>query len=90
MLHFLNNAVAVTALYYANIKGMPLQQILDEKFPIWIGAIALVVVVFLLKKLYAESVSNGTHQIDNTEPNANYVAEDSNVSYHQFDEKLNN
>ncbi|MFY8126902.1 MAG: CPBP family intramembrane glutamic endopeptidase [Chitinophagaceae bacterium] len=66
LLHFLNNAVAVTALYYSNVKGLNPEKVLDEKFPIWIGAIALVIVVYLLQQLYKVSIANGSHYINNT------------------------
>ena len=72
LLHFLNNAVAVTALYYSNLKGLPPEKVLDEKFPLWVGGIALVVVVYLLQFLYKTSVANGSHNINNTiAPNKN-------------------
>lgn len=66
LLHFLNNAIAVTALYYTSLKGLPPEKVLDEKFPLWVGVIALAVVVFLLNFLYKASVSNGSHTINNT------------------------
>ena len=72
LLHFLNNAVAVTALYYSNLKGLPPEKVLDEKFPLWVGGIALVIVVYLLQFLYKTSVANGSHNINNTiAPNKN-------------------
>ena len=72
LLHFLNNAVAVTALYYSNLKGLPPEKVLDEKFPLWVGGIALEIVVYLLQFLYKTSVANGSHNINNTiAPNKN-------------------
>ncbi|MFY8090100.1 MAG: CPBP family intramembrane glutamic endopeptidase [Chitinophagaceae bacterium] len=66
LLHFLNNAVAVTALYYSNLKGLPPEKVLDEKFPLWVGAIALVIVIYLLHFLHKISIANGSHNINNT------------------------
>jgi uncharacterized protein len=79
LLHFLNNAVAVTALYYSSIKGLPAEKVLDEKFPIWIGAIALVIVVYLLQQLYKVSIANGSHQINNTIAPSNNIFEQGNL-----------
>jgi membrane protease YdiL (CAAX protease family) len=66
LLHFLNNAVAVTALYYSNLKGLPPEKVLDEKFPLWVGAIAFVIVIYLLHFLHKISIANGSHNINNT------------------------
>lgn len=47
--HFLNNAIGITALYALSANGKPpdLSKI-DERFPLWLGALGLVAVIGLL------------------------------------------
>lgn len=48
--HFLNNAIAVTALYLDSLKGHTVDAArIDEHFPLWAGIIGLVAVMFLFR-----------------------------------------
>jgi membrane protease YdiL (CAAX protease family) len=47
--HFVNNAVAVGQVYYLRMKGESLADGMDDKFPLWIGFIALLIVFFGIK-----------------------------------------
>lgn len=53
--HFLNNAVAITAMYIATKNNKPMQDVMDEGFPLWIGAVALVFIVILFKEFKKRS-----------------------------------
>ena len=56
--HFLNNGIAVSQLYYLSTKGKIDKKALDsmdEHFPLWLGAIALVTMVVLLYLFKKES-----------------------------------
>lgn len=46
--HCLNNAVAVTAMYYMSLHGKPAKEVLDQKFPIWVGIPVIILLVYLL------------------------------------------
>lgn len=45
--HFFNNALVVTQIYYLTRQGKSVADAMNESYPIWIGAIALVVVAGL-------------------------------------------
>ncbi len=47
-MHFINNGIAITAMYLATSKGQSAKDVMDESYPLWIGAVALVFVVGLL------------------------------------------
>ena len=58
LMHFLNNGIAVTQLYYISTKGKLDKKALDamdEHFPIWLGAIALVAMIMWLYFFKRES-----------------------------------
>lgn len=46
--HFFNNALVVTQIYYYVKQGKPIEDAMNETYPIWIGAIALVVLAGLI------------------------------------------
>lgn len=43
-LHMLNNAIAVTQIYWLTNRGMPVEKAIDEVTPLWMGFIALVLI----------------------------------------------
>ena len=45
--HFLNNAVAVTALYMGAMKGKLSKESLEDHFPIWLSLVGTVALVYL-------------------------------------------
>jgi membrane protease YdiL (CAAX protease family) len=54
--HFLNNGLVVTIMYYMSRKGVPMDDIMHDTDPIWIGAIALVAMycLFLYYRKFSE------------------------------------
>lgn len=46
--HFINNAFAITLMYYFYTHGKPVKEAVDETGPVWMGLPALVAVIFLL------------------------------------------
>lgn len=56
LLHFLNNAFVVTQLYAVSRQGKSIQKPMDESMPLWLGAIALVVLWILFRTFKKESV----------------------------------
>jgi uncharacterized protein len=46
--HFFNNALVVTQIYYYTRQGKSIEDAMNETYPIWIGAIALVVLTGLI------------------------------------------
>jgi membrane protease YdiL (CAAX protease family) len=54
--HFLNNAIGVFQIYILHIQGKKIEDNMDDKFPLWIGLLALIIVVFGLK-FYEKSTS---------------------------------
>jgi len=53
--HFLNNAIAVTSLYVYSLQGKLTKESLDDHFPIWLGTIAVGILVVLLQLFKKES-----------------------------------
>jgi hypothetical protein len=54
-LHFLNNAMVVTQLYMASRMGKPVDKTLDENIPMWIGIIALLLLLVIFRTFKKES-----------------------------------
>ena len=52
--HFLNNAIGVIQIYILHMQGKKIEDNMDDRFPLWVGLIALVIIVFGLK-LYEKS-----------------------------------
>ncbi|MFZ9660473.1 MAG: CPBP family intramembrane glutamic endopeptidase, partial [Chitinophagaceae bacterium] len=48
--HFFNNAFIVTQLYRNTIKGIPFEETMNDKMPIWWSLIGIVALYFLFKK----------------------------------------
>jgi uncharacterized protein len=46
--HCFNNAVVVSLMYYMSLHGKPSKEILDQKFPIWVGIPVIILLVYLL------------------------------------------
>ena len=51
LLHFVNNGVAITVLYFARGDQKKIDQTMDETMPWYWGILAIVFIVFLLKQL---------------------------------------
>lgn len=45
--HFLNNAMGVFQIYYLRMKGLPIADLSEDKYPIWWGIIALAALIYL-------------------------------------------
>lgn len=48
LMHFINNGIAVTAMYFAIKSGQDASQSMNDTFPLWIGAVTLVMMIGLL------------------------------------------
>lgn len=47
--HILNNALVVTQIYYYTLKGKPIEEAMNESYPLWYGLIALGILVILFR-----------------------------------------
>ena len=47
--HFVNNAFAITYMYYLYTHGKPVRDVTDDSAPIWIAVPALIILVLLLR-----------------------------------------
>lgn len=59
--HFLNNAIAVVQVYLLRLEGKSVEAAMDDRYPIWWGVIAIVLVVFLFnfyKKMILQQQTN--------------------------------
>ena len=45
--HFLNNAMGVFQIYYLRMKGLPIAELNEDKYPVWWGIIALGALIYL-------------------------------------------
>lgn len=50
LFHFLYNGIQVTALYFATMQGNKNAKDIEENFPLWAGAIALILIIYALIK----------------------------------------
>lgn len=55
IMHFLNNAIVVTQMYYLTIMGKSIEKVMDESMPIWFGIFAIIGLVILFKLFKIES-----------------------------------
>jgi membrane protease YdiL (CAAX protease family) len=56
LMHFINNGISVTALYFYSMKGkLTKESMNDDNYPLWVGLIALIVIIGLFKLLIKES-----------------------------------
>lgn len=49
--HFINNGIAVTAMFWLTQTGKDMQKVMDYNFPIWLGALVLPIMILLFIKL---------------------------------------
>lgn len=61
--HFLNNAFAISVMYYFYTHGKPVKEAVDENAPLWMGLPALIVVVLLLRKFQQVSFKRDINKI---------------------------
>ncbi len=54
-LHFLNNAMVVTQLYIASRLGKSVDKTMDENIPMWVGLIALALLIIFFRTFKKES-----------------------------------
>jgi membrane protease YdiL (CAAX protease family) len=47
--HCFNNALVVSQIYYLTLKGKPIEEAMNESYPLWWGLIAMVVIVALFR-----------------------------------------
>ncbi len=47
--HFFNNALVVTEIFYLTRKGRPVEEAMNDTFPLWWGVIAILALVFLFR-----------------------------------------
>jgi membrane protease YdiL (CAAX protease family) len=55
LMHFFNNAVVVTQIYYLTKMGKPVKEAMEETMPIWIGGIALIGLIVIFRLFQQES-----------------------------------
>ncbi len=55
IMHFLNNAIVVTQMYYLTMMGKSIEKVMDESMPIWFGIFAITGLVILFKLFKIES-----------------------------------
>ena len=55
LLHFINNAVVVTSLFFMGKRGEKMDMTTQAHLPIWVGGIALILVITLVKWLIETS-----------------------------------
>jgi hypothetical protein len=67
LFHFLFNAIQVTALYIMTIKGIKNKNI-EESFPLWMGAIALLLLVYLFKLFNQASALKQSKYVEELTP----------------------
>jgi len=63
VLHFLNNAFAISYMYYLYSNGKPVKDAVDESAPAWTGLPALLAVIFLLRLLQQISFKRNIDKI---------------------------
>ena len=63
VLHFLNNAFAISYMYYLHVHGKPVKEAVDDSAPIWVGIPALIGILLLLRALQQMSFKRNIHKI---------------------------
>jgi membrane protease YdiL (CAAX protease family) len=56
LFHFLYNGLQVTALYFATMQGGKNTKDIEENFPLWMGAIALILIIYAFIKFRQISI----------------------------------
>jgi membrane protease YdiL (CAAX protease family) len=68
LMHFINNAFVITALYIAQQRGRKIEDAMEESMPIWFGVIALAAIVWLMMSFRkASDEVHAAHQHDTQE-----------------------
>ena len=49
LMHFINNAVAISVLYFSNSKAEATKKMMDDNFPIWVAAVTFIILFYLFK-----------------------------------------
>ncbi len=57
LFHFLYNGLQVTALYIYNVAGSKNQKDIEKNFPLWAGAVALILIIYLFIEFKKTSLS---------------------------------
>lgn len=80
LFHFLFNGIQVTVLYVMNMHGVKDTKALDSGFPLWVGAIALALIIYLFRNLKRTSNINSDNFIDATPEDEfdNWIANETN------------
>ncbi len=68
LMHFINNGVAITALYFATSKGEDVKKVMDESYPLWVAGITLILALYLFK-LYKAACEKFAVQHSNDQVN---------------------
>jgi membrane protease YdiL (CAAX protease family) len=55
LIHFLYNGIIVTQLYIANKQGKQIEKVMDETMPVWLGLLALIGIIVLMRIFKQES-----------------------------------
>ncbi len=55
LIHFLYNGIIVTQLFVANKQGKQIDKVMDESMPIWLGLIAVIGMIVLMRIFKQES-----------------------------------
>jgi len=63
LLHFLNNALAVSYMYYLSYHNKPVKEAMDDSAPIWMGIPAIIVVVLLFRFFKQVSLKRAINRI---------------------------
>jgi membrane protease YdiL (CAAX protease family) len=58
LIHFLYNGIIVTQLYVANKQGKQIDKVMDESMPIWLGLLAVIGIIVLMRLFKQESELN--------------------------------
>jgi membrane protease YdiL (CAAX protease family) len=55
LIHFMYNGIIVTQLYIANQQGKQIDKVMDESMPIWLGLLAVIGIIVLMRIFKQES-----------------------------------
>ncbi len=68
LFHFLFNGIQVTALYFMNLSGKKEIKDLETNFPLWAGAISLVILIYLFKMYKQTSILEQAKYVEEETP----------------------
>ena len=63
VLHFINNALGISYMYYLYIHGKPVKDAVDDNAPVWVGLPALIIVILLLRAFQKISFKRSINKI---------------------------